>query len=68
MARFVKTDRFGNAYQVIGCKENKNGYPVGYVTLGGSLYKVEPSKSEKDGVAAWVRITKVQKRNRVTSM
>lgn len=65
--RFLKSDRFGNPYQVIGCKANKGGYPVGYVELGGKLYKVEPSKANKEGVEMWVKVTQV-KRNAQQSM
>jgi hypothetical protein len=66
--RFIKTDRFGNAYQVVGCKENKSGFPVGYVTLGGKEYKLEPAESKKDGVHTWIRVTNVKKQARPTSM
>jgi hypothetical protein len=66
--RFIKTDRFGNPFQVIGCKPNKGGFPVGYVELGGKLYKLEPSDSQKDGVAAWVRVTQVKKQAQHSSM
>lgn len=68
MQRTIKNDRFGQPYQVIGCKENKNGYPVGYAELGGKLYKIEPSDSNKDGVKTWVKITQVKKQNKVSSM
>lgn len=57
----IRTDRFGNPYQVVGCKDNKNGFAVGYVELGGKLYKIEPSKADKDGVSVWVKITLVKK-------
>lgn len=66
--RRINTDRFGNAYQVIGCKANKAGYPVGYVELSGKLYKIEPSESNKDGVAMWVKVTRVNKQNKQSSM
>lgn len=61
MARYTKTDRFGNRYQVVGCKPNKNGYPVGYVEVGGKLFKLEPSESNKDGVHSWIRVTELKK-------
>lgn len=65
----ISTDRFGNAYQVIGCRDKKGtGFPYGYVELGGKLYKIEPSESKKDGVDMWVKITAVKKQNRATSM
>lgn len=58
----VKTDRFGNAYQLIGCKPNKNGYAVGYMKIGNATYKIEPSTSNKEGVDAWVKVTRMKKR------
>jgi len=64
----VNTDRFGNAYQLIGCKPNKNGFPVGYLELGNSLYKVEPSESKNEKYLYWVKVTKVDKRKKQTSM
>lgn len=60
----ISTDRFGNPYQVIGCKDKKgNGFPSGYVELGGKLYKLEPSSSNKEGVDMWIRVTQVKKQN-----
>lgn len=64
MAKYAKNDRFGNPYILVGCKENSKGFPVGYAEINGGMYKIEPSSSNKDGVAAWVRITKMQKRER----
>lgn len=67
--RFVNTDKFGQAYQVVGCKDKKdNGFPAGYVTLGGKDYKLEPSPANKDGVHTWIRVTAVKKQDRKTSM
>lgn len=68
MANRINTDRFGNAYQLIGCKPNKNGFPVGYIELGGKTYKVEPSRANKEGVEYWVKVTKVDPKKRPTSM
>ena len=73
MARRVKTDRFGNAFQNIPCTENKNGYPVGYLELGSKLYKIEPSQNtstdEKTGKeVAWVRVTAIDKKKKHQSM
>lgn len=65
--RRISTDRFGNSYQVVGCKENRGGYPVGYAEIGGKLYKIEPSDSNKDGVKMWVKIT-LMKNDRPKSM
>ncbi len=65
----INTDKFGNPYQVIGCKDKKeNGFAVGYVELGGKLYKLEPSEAKKDGVEYWIRVTHIKKNNRPTSM
>lgn len=61
MSARIKTDRFGNPYQVIGCKDNRNGYPVGYAELGGKLYKVEPSESKNEKYSHWVKLTLVKK-------
>ncbi len=66
--RRISTDRFGNPYQLIGCKPNKGGFPVGYVELGGKLYKIEPSESNKEGVAMWCKITLVKKQQQHSSM
>jgi hypothetical protein len=72
MATFQKrisSDRFGNPYQLIGCKDKKGkGFAVGYVELGGKLYKVEPSEAQKEGVLFWVKITAVKKQAAQTSM
>lgn len=65
----ISTDRFGNPYQVVGCKDKKgSGFASGYVELGGKLYKIEPSEAQKDGVMYWVKITKVDKKAKHTSM
>lgn len=68
--RFIKTDRFGQAYQVIGCKPSKKNeaFCAGYVELGGKLYKLEPSVANKDGVAVWIRVTAVKKQANHSSM
>lgn len=66
---YISTDRFGQPYQVIGCKDKKgNGFCSGYVELGGKLYKVEPSQATKEGVDMWVKITAVKKRPTSSSM
>jgi hypothetical protein len=65
----ISTDRFGNPYQLIGCKDKKgNGFASGYIELGGKLYKVEPSTAQKDGVLYWVKITAVKKQASHSSM
>ena len=68
--KFISNDRFGQPYQVVGCKPNKNNadFCAGYAELGGKLYKIEPSKAEKEGVTAWVKITLVKKRPTSSSM
>lgn len=65
----INTDRFGNKYQVIGCKDKKEtGFPKGYIELGNKLYKLEPSKANKDGVEVWIKVTEVKKRSTNGSM
>lgn len=67
--KFIKNDRFGNPFQVIGCKDVKGtGFPKGYVELGGKLYKLEPSQAKKDGVEVWIKVTAVKKQAQNTSM
>lgn len=62
---YTKTDRFGNSYVVVGCKDNKNGFPVGYERIGGKLYKFEPTRASgnapegKKPFSIWLRITEV---------
>lgn len=69
MSKFIKTDKFGNPYQVVGCKDLKDtGYPKGYVELGGKLYKLEPSKSNKEGTAMWIKVTQVKKAPKYNTM
>jgi hypothetical protein len=59
----VRNDRFGNPTQLIGCKDKKgNGFAAGFIEIGGSLYKIEPSQAQKDGVLYWVKVTKMAKR------
>ena len=62
MPKFIKTDRFGNPYQLIGCKVNQKGFAAGYVELGGKLYKVEPSVSQNEKYGYWVKITLAKKK------
>lgn len=57
----ISIDKFGNPYQLIGCKDKKGtGFSKGHVKLGGKLYKIEPSVAQKDGVEFWVKITQVK--------
>ncbi len=62
MATFRRSDRFGNPTALVGCKNNKNGYPVGYLEINNILLKLEPAQSNKDGVAEWIKVTKIRKR------
>lgn len=65
----ITNDRFGNPYQVIGCKDKKGtGFPKGYVELGGKLYKLEPSPASKEGVEVWIKVTAVKKQTQSSSM
>ncbi|WP_294964985.1 hypothetical protein [uncultured Flavobacterium sp.] len=65
----ISTDRFGNPYQLIGCKDRKGtGFSSGYIELGGKLYKIEPSVAQKDGVEYWVKVTAVKKKASHSSM
>jgi hypothetical protein len=65
----ITNDRFGNPYQVIGCKDKKGtGFSKGYVELGGKLYKLEPSPATKEGVEVWIKVTAVKKQPQNSSM
>lgn len=68
--RRISTDKFGNPFQVVGCKPNKKNsdFNVGYADLGGKTYKIEVSKASKDDVDYWVRITKMDEKRKATSM
>lgn len=63
----VRQDRFGNKYQSIFCKENKNGYPQGYIEIGNKLFKLEPardsSENNKGDSGTWVKVTETKKRS-----
>jgi len=61
---YDRKDRFGNSYKLVGCKDKKgNGFPRGFVEIGGTMYKIEPSEANKEGVDYWVKITKMPKRS-----
>lgn len=65
----ISTDKFGNPYQLVGCKDLKGtGFAKGYIELGGKLYKIEPSEAKKEGVEFWVKITKVSAKPKHSSM
>lgn len=68
MANYIKTDRFGRPYQVIGCRPNKNDFPVGVVTLGGKRYKLEPSEAQKEGYMYWIKVTKLDAKKKHSGM
>ncbi|GEL11814.1 hypothetical protein SAMN05192550_2810 [Flavobacterium glycines] len=59
-------DKFGNPQVVVGLKDKSgSGYPKGFIEIGGSLFKITTSPSNKEGVHEWVTLTKMQKnRNR----
>lgn len=66
----ISTDKFGNPYMLVGCKESKKNadFNKGYIELGGKLYKLEVSKANKDGVHYWVRVTQMKKRQQSGGM
>jgi hypothetical protein len=65
MAKYSRPDRFGNEYQLVNCKPNKNGYPTGYLEMGNKLYQFAVSENKKDG-GYWVRVTSLKKSSRGT--
>lgn len=59
-----KQDRFGNRQAVVALIDKRgNGYPRGFVKVGGKNYKVEYSESNKDGVDGWVSLTLVTRKS-----
>lgn len=60
----VRVDRFGNPTMLVACKPSRKNpdFLVGYVEIGKQLYKIEPAKSNKEGVGEWVKITKLRPR------
>lgn len=70
---FIKTDRFGNAFQNKKAYTNDAGFSKAHVELGGKLYCIEfgseSRQDEKTGRSfVWVRVTSKKKRDRATSM
>jgi hypothetical protein len=63
--RSVRSDKYGRPTSLCKCKPNKNGYPEGYIELGGSLYKFAVSNNLKDG-GYWVSVTKMVKRSNMS--
>jgi len=61
----LRTDRFGRAYKNVICKNNKNGYPVGYFEVGSKLFRLEPGLEQaelKTGEqGTFIKITEVKK-------
>jgi len=60
----VYRDKFGNEQKLVALKPNKNGYPVGYLEVGGKLFKMEYSPASSDnraGAIGWVRVTALKK-------
>lgn len=73
MPAYVKTDRFGNAYQAKKAYVNDSGYAKAFVELGGKLYAIEFGQDVKNDERnakpfIWVRVTSKPKRARATSM
>lgn len=64
----IRNDKFGNPYQLVGCKVNEKGFSKGYIELGGKLYKVEPSLSSNEKYSYWCKVTQVKKQTNHTSM
>ena len=74
----IKTDRFGNAYQLKLAKQvtnRKTGEQVDayatYVELGGKLYAIEicqANANDKREGGLWVKVTHKKKQQRQTSM
>lgn len=62
MANYVKYDKQNRPYKLVSLKKNKNGFPVGYVEIGGSLYKIDISPAKKEGVELWAKFTKLPRR------
>ena len=64
----VSVDKFGNEYQLVGCKDKKgNGFSAGFFEMKGQLFKVEPSVAQKEGYEFWVKITKVKPRKKASN-
>lgn len=67
MGKFIKTDKFGNPYQIVALKKSKKdeNFNKGYVELSGKLYKIEvwEPKDDSDEVAYFARVTKTKKPN-----
>lgn len=57
----MATDKFGNEYKVVGCKDKKgSGFSKGFIEITRpGLYKLEPSAAQKEGVDTWIRVTKM---------
>ena len=47
---------------LIGLKADSNGYPIGFLQMGSTLYKVSTSPSNKQGVMEWVKLEKCRNR------
>lgn len=62
----TREDRFGQLTMLVACKPNKNGYPVGYLEIGGKLYKLEPSQANKEGVLYWIKATQCKAKSGTT--
>lgn len=57
----------GRKYRIpsalVAMKEGRGGFPVGFVELGGTVYKIETAQSNKEGIVGWVKLTKTRARS-----
>ncbi|NER13540.1 hypothetical protein GWK08_08840 [Leptobacterium flavescens] len=61
---YMTKDRFGNDKIIVSLKDKKgSGYPKGYLETHTGLWKVEVSKSNKEGIEGYVSLTKVNRNN-----
>lgn len=62
---FWRQNRFGQEELVLAIRDKKkNGFPYGYVNIGGKVYKVFVNNANKDGVSYWVKFVKTNFRPR----
>lgn len=60
----AQLDRFGNEVVIVGLKDKKGtGYGKGFLEIGKTLFKIEVSPSQKEGVTEWVKVTKMKPNN-----
>lgn len=63
MRRYGTDKGFSVTEARIGLKSRNGGYPCGFVTIGGKLYKVTTCPSRKDDITEWVTIRECKKRS-----